>query len=286
MHRTSGLIVCACSMLIVALNAMAASQSERPDFSAELHVTNHINGELYSYTISLGKHGSRSEIQHPKFGKLITIANSKQQKCRTYLLDKQAYYEEVLDPNSPDCDLDLDRIYGEYADTINTDSYHALGSVSPCGAIAKQKLGTDIIHTRQAEKWLCTNKEIAKTFTQWYDPQLGRVIKHQEDKVTKEYQKIRIQPLPESLFAPMSGFQKYDQQAFYKLLRIPAFNKATADTAMDKLLPNDRLQVCMEKCQSTVDNCAATAKGENDLKKCDTAFDQCAATCEKLYPPQ
>lgn len=285
MHRVSRQSSCGLGLLLAVWPVLAGEQN-RPDFTAELHVYNQTSSEMYSYAVAIGKYGSRSEIQHPKFGKMLTIANNKEQKCRTYLVDKQAYYEETLDPKSPDCDLDLDRLFGEYAETINTDSYHALGSPAPCGAVAKQKIGSDMVQTRQTEKWVCTNKDIAKTFTQWFDPQLGRVIKHQEDQLTKEYQKITLKPLAESLFAPLTGYQKYEQQAFFQLLRIPAFNKTGSDTAMDKLLPNDRLQVCMERCQSAVDACANTAKGEAALKKCDAAFDRCATECETKFPPQ
>jgi hypothetical protein len=264
-----------------------AASNVLPDFSADLHVIDRVKGEMYSATVAMGKYGMRSETTHPKFGKMITIANVKDKTCRTYLVDKKAYYEETLDPKSPDCDLDLDRLFGEYADTLNTYSYHALGSTTACAGYKRQKLAEEVVNNRHTEKWVCTDPTNQTTFTQWFDPQLGRVIKHQEARITKEYNNIRIKPLPQSLFAALTGYRKYTQNAFFDLMRIPAFSTTRKQPAnMDKLLPNDRLQICMENCQAVADSCNAAAKGEAATKQCDTAFDQCAAVCEKKYPPE
>lgn len=260
---------------------------ELPDFSAEVHVIDRIKGDMYSATVAMGKYGLRSETTHPKYGKIISIANVKHRTCRTYLVDKKAYYEEALDPKAPDCDLDLDRLFGEYADTLNTYSYHALGATMPCTGYKKQKLGEEVVNNRPTQKWVCTDPTNQATFTQWFDPQLGRVIKHQEARITKEYSNIIIKPLPQSLFTTLTGYHKYTQNAFFDLLRIPAFSMTSKrPTNMDKLLPNDRLQICMENCQAAQESCNTAAKDEAASKGCDTAFDQCAAECEKLYPPE
>lgn len=285
MYRAMYLSLYGVGLLFATLAHAAANVL--PDFSADLHVIDRIKGEMYSATIAMGKYGSRSETTHPRFGKMITIANVKDKTCRTYLVDKKAYYEEALDPKSPDCDLDLDRLFGEYADTLNTYSYHALGNTVACAGYKRQKLGEEVVNNRQTEKWGCTDPSNQVTFTQWFDPQLGRVIKHQEARITKEYNNIQLKPLPQSLFAALSGYRKYTQNAFFDLMRIPAFSTTRKQPAnMDKLLPNDRLQICMENCQAVADSCNAAAKGEAATKQCDAAFDQCAAVCEKKYPPE
>lgn len=287
MYRTMYLILCGVGLLLATQTSAIAAQKEQPDFSAELHVIDRIKGEMYSATVATGKYGSRSETTHPKFGKMITIANIKDKTCRTYLVNKKAYFEETLDPKSPDCDLDLDRLFGEYADTLNTYSYHSLGATTPCAGYKRQKLGDEIVNNRQTEKWECTDPTNQATFTQWYDVQLGRVIKHQEARITKEYTNIIIKALPQSLFAPLTGYRQYSQNAFFDLLRIPAFSTTRKQPAnIDKLLPNDRLQICMENCQATLDACNTATKDEATMKQCDVAFDACAAGCEKRFPPE
>ena len=291
MYRSLSLLLGGVGLLLSSPPTTFATQKETPDFTAELHVSDHLKGEMYSASVAIGKYGSRSETTPPRFGKMITIANPKTKTCRTYLVDKKAYYEEPLDPKSPDCDLDLDRLFGEYADTLNTYSYNALGATAPCVGYTKQRLEDETLDGRPTQKWLCTDPTTKVTFTQWYDVQLSRVIKHQEAKITKEYRNIKIKPLPESLFKPLAGYRAYSQNAFYDLLRIPAFstNRSAAGKqpdAQNKLLPNDHLQICMEKCQSVLDTCSAAAKGEANTKQCDAAFDQCAAECEKRFPPE
>jgi hypothetical protein len=286
MFRTVFRILCGVG-LVFALIANGHPATELPDFSADLHVIDRLKGEMYTATVVMSKYGIRSETTHPKFGKMITIANFKHKICRTYLVDKKAYYEETLDPKAPDCDLDLDRLFGEYADTLNTYSYHALGATAPCIGYKKQQLSAETVNNRQTQKWECTDPSNQVTFTQWFDPQLGRVIKHQEAQITKEYTHIQIKPQAQSLFANLSGYRKYDQNAFFDLLRIPAFTTTGKKPAnMDKLLPNDRLQICMENCQAAQESCNAAAKGDTAAKQCDAAFDQCAAECEKRYPPE
>jgi len=287
MLRATDYIICGVGLLLILSVNANAMASELPDFSAELHVIDRSKGEMYHSTVAIGKYGSRSETTHPKFGKMISIANLKQNTCRTYLVNKKAYYEETLDPKAPDCDLDLDRLFGEYADTLNTYSYHALGATSPCAGYKKQKLTDELVNKRQTQKWECTDPASQATFTQWFDPQLGRVIKHQEASVIKEYTNIQIKPLPASLFVALHGYRQYSQNAFFDLLRIPAFSTTSKRPAnLDKLLPNDRLQICMENCQAAQQSCNTAAKSEAATKQCDTAFDQCAAQCEKRYPPQ
>ncbi len=287
MFRTQSRILSGVGLLGMLLVTVHANASEHPDFSADVHVIDRIKGEMYHATVAMGKYGIRSETTHPKFGKMITIANYKQETCRTYLVNKKAYYEEALDPQAPDCDLDLDRLFGEYADTLNTYSYHALGATTPCKGYKKKSLGDEMVNNRQTQKWECTDPTNQTTFTQWFDPQLGRVIKHQEAKITKEYDNIRIGSLPRTLFANLTGYRKYSQNAFFDLMRIPAFSTTNKQPAnMDKLLPNDRLQICMENCQAAMASCTAAAKGEAASKQCDSAFDQCALQCEKRYPPQ
>ena len=287
MFRTLSRLLGGVGLLCILLANAHAKADKHPDFSADVHVIDRLKGEMYRATIAMGQYGIRSETTHPKFGKMITIANFKHGTCRTYLVNKKAYYEEALDPQAPDCDLDLDRLFGEYADTLNTYSYHALGATIPCKGFKKQALGDEMINNRQTQKWVCTDPTNQTTFTQWFDPQLGRVIKHQEARITKEYNHIRIEPLPRSLFAPLQGYRKYSQNGFFDLLRIPAFSTTNKQPAnMDKLLPNDRLQICMENCQATLASCTAAAKGEAVSKQCDAAFDQCAIKCEKRYPPQ
>lgn len=264
-----------------------AHAAKLPDFSAKIHVIDRLKGEIYEVNVAIGKYGMRSETTHPKFGKMITIANDKAKTCRTYLVNKKAFYEEALDPQSPDCDLDLDRLFGEYSDTLNSYGYHALGSTKPCQGYKKKSLGDEMVNNRQTQKWACTDPANQTTFTQWFDPRLGRVIKHQDARITKEYTDIHIASLPRSLFTALSGYRQYKQNAFFDLMRIPAFsitNKKPAN--MDKLLPNDRLQICMENCQASMAKCSAAAKTESATKQCDTAFDACAAQCEKSYPPQ
>lgn len=275
-----------CCLFILGM-ATSASAAELPDFRAELHVIDRNKGEMYHSSVAAGKYGTRYETVHPKFGKMISIANQKQKTCRTYLVNKKAYYEETLDPKSPDCDLDLDRLFGEYAETLNTYSYHALGATIPCAGFKKQRLADEVINKRKTQQWECTDPTSQATFTQWFDPQLGRVIKHEESRIIKEFTDIRIGPLPASLFAALQGYQKYSQNAFFDLLRIPAFSTTSKQPAnMDKLLPNDRLQICMENCQAAQQSCTTAAKGDAAIKQCDTAFDQCASQCEKRYPPQ
>ena len=291
MYRTMSLILSGIGLLLSTLPNAFATQKQQPDFTAELHVIDNSKGELYSASVAIGKYGARSETSPPRFGKMITIANPKNKTCRTYLVDKKAYYEEALDPKAPDCDLDLDRLFGEYADTLNTYSYNALGATTPCAGYKMQKIAVDVWDGRQTEKWVCTDPTSKVSFTQWFDVELGRVIKHQEAKITKEYRHIVLKPLPASLFSPLAGYRAYSQSAFYDLLRIPAFSASHADTEkqpdnQNKLLPNDRLQICMEKCQAAQDACSATAKAEADSKKCEAAFDQCAADCEKRFPPE
>ena len=287
MYRTIYLTLCGVGLLLSIPPNTVAAQKVLPDFSAELHVIDRLKGELYSATVAISNDGSRNETTPPRFGKMITIANLKTKTCRTYLVDKKAYYEEALDPKAPDCDLDLDRLFGEYADTLNSYSYNALGATVPCASYKRQKLENEFVNNRQTEKWVCTDPSNNVTFTEWYDTQLGRVIKHQEVKLIKEYRNIVVKPLPESLFAALTGYRKYSQNAFYDLLRIPAFSTTRKQPAnMDKLLPNDRLQICMENCQATQDACSTAAKGEADSKKCEAGFEQCAANCEKRFPPE
>jgi hypothetical protein len=277
-----------CGALFCAATATAAAASKTlPDFSAVMHVIDRSQGEMYSASVAMGKYGIRSETAHPRYGKMITIANFSHKTCSTYLVDKQAYYVEPLDPASPDCDLDLDRLFGEYAGTRNTYSYHALGSSKPCQGYKARKLGEELVNQRETQKWECTDPINTTTFTQWFDPRLGRVIKHQEVRITKEYSDIKVRPLARSQFAELHGFHKYSQNAFFDLLRIPAFSTNGKKPAnMDKLLPNDRLQICMENCQAALNKCSAGAKTDADNKRCDTAFDRCAENCEKQYPPQ
>jgi len=287
MFRTLYRILSGISLLSLLLCTALAHAASLPDFSAQVHVIDRLKGELYQATIAMGKYGIRSETTHPKFGRLITIANFKQKTCRTYLVNKKAYYEEALDPQAPDCDLDLDRLFGEYADTLNSYGYHALGATEPCKGYKKKSLGDEMVNNRQTQKWECTDPANQTTFSQWFDPQLGRVIKHQEAQITKEFTHIRIEALPQSLFHALAGYQQYNQNAFFDLMRIPAFSTTNQQPAnMDKLLPNDRLQICMENCQASMAKCSAGAKTDTDTKQCDTAFDQCAAQCEKRFPPQ
>lgn len=288
MYRTTLRSLVGFGLALSTLGTALADQKNLPDFTAELHVYDQHKGEVYSASVATSKYGSRSETTPPRFGKMITIANTKNKTCRTYLVEKKAYYEETLDPKSPDCDLDLDRLFGEYADTLNTYSYNALGATVPCSGYKSQRLGEAIFDDRQTIKWLCTDPTTKATFTQWFDPQLGRVIRHEEPKITKEYRNIKIGNLPASLFNPLSGYRAYTQGAFYDLLRIPAFSTtqsgAGKQTDQDKLLPNDRLQLCMEKCQTALDTC--TAKTGANSKQCDAEFDRCAASCEKRFPAE
>lgn len=291
MYRTPCFILCGVGLLVSVLPNAFSAQKELPDFSAELHVLDNLKGELYSATVAIGKYGARSESTPPRLGKMITIANLKTKTCRTYLVNKKAYYEEALDPKSPDCDLDLDRLFGEYADTLNTYSYNALGATAPCIGFKQQRLSDEDVNGRTTQKWQCTDPTTKVSFTQWFDVQLGRVIKHQEAKITKEYRNIVVKPLPESLFTPLAGYRAYSQNAFYDLLRIPAFSATQSSDGkqpdnQNKLLPNDHLQICMEKCQSVLDACTAAAKDTAKTKQCDTDFDQCAASCEKRFPPE
>jgi hypothetical protein len=287
MLRSMDYIICGVGLLsILCVNANATA-SDLPDFRAKLHVIDRSKGEMYHSSVAIGKYGSRSETTHPKFGEMISIANLQQKSCRTYLVNKKAYYEETLDPKAPDCDLDLDRLFGEYADTRNTYSYHALGATTVCAGFTKRKLGSEVVNNRHTQKWECTDPATQATFSQWFDPQLGRVIKHEETKIIKEYTNIQIKPLPASLFVALRGYRKYSQNAFFDLLRIPAFSTTSQQPAnLDKLLPNDRLQICMENCQAAQQSCNTAAKSEAASKRCDTAFDQCASRCEKRYPPQ
>jgi hypothetical protein len=289
--RVIPLIACGLAVALWTQSPVGAAQRSLPDFTAELHVIDLNKGELYSSTVAIGKYGSRNEIRHSQYGKMIAIANYKQQQCRTYLVDKKAFYIEKLEPKAPDCDLDLDRLFGEYAATINTDSYNALGATQPCSGYKGKKILEDSFDGRNVEKWICVNTNSSQTFTQLFDPKLGRVIKHEEGNLTKEYRHIVIKRLARSLFSPLTGYKEYSQQEFYKLLRIPEFNVPAAGSGqpavdMNKLLPNDRLQVCMEQCQSTADACNKSAKGEAGIKQCDNAFERCAADCEQRYPPQ
>lgn len=287
MFRSLYRILVGVGLLGILLISNHASASEHPDFSADVHVIDRLKGEMYRATVAIGKYGMRSETDHPKFGRIITIADFKQGTCRTYLVSKKAYYEETLDPQAPDCDLDLDRLFGEYADTLNTYSYHALGATLPCKGFQKQSLGNETVNNRQTQKWVCTDPTSKTTFTQWFDSQLGRVIKHEEASIIKEYNAIRVESLPRSLFAALNGYRKYSQNAFFDLLRIPAFSTTNKQPAnMDKLLPNDRLQICMENCQAAMASCTAAAKDEVASRGCDAAFDQCASQCEKTFPPQ
>ncbi|MEJ2450118.1 MAG: hypothetical protein P8047_05520 [Gammaproteobacteria bacterium] len=222
-------------LLFAILTNADAAPGALPDFRAEVHVRDRINGKMYTAKVAVSRYGKRSETTHPRYGKMIAIANLAHKTCRTYLVNKKAYYQEALDPRSPDCDLDLDRLFGEYADTANTYSYHVLGATKPCGHYKRRKLGEGMVNGRNTIKWECT------------DP-----IKH-----------------------------------FFDLLRIPEFSTTTKKPAdMSKLLPNDRLQICMENCQARHNECNTTAKGDAGHKKCDHAFDQCASVCEKKYPPQ
>jgi hypothetical protein len=291
MYRTLYPILGGVGLLVCGLPNAVSAQKELPDFTAELHVLDHLKVEMYNASVAIGKYGARSESSPPRFGKMITIANPRTKTCRTYLVEKKAYYEEALDPKAPDCDLDLDRLFGEYADTLNTYSYNALGATAPCTGYTPQRLSDEDVYGRITQKWLCTDPTTKVSFTQWFDVQLGRVIKHQEAKITKEYRNIVVKPQPESLFTPLPGYRAYSQNAFYDLLRIPAFSAAHSDAekqpdTQHKLLPNDRLQICMEKCQTVLDACAAAAKSEANTKQCDAAFDQCAANCEKNFPPE
>jgi len=275
------------SLIFAGFSNASAASGGLPGFSAQMHVIDRNQGEMYSASVFMGKYGLHSETTHPRYGKMITIANYQHKTCSTYLVKKQAYYEEILDPKSPDCDLDLDRLFGEYADTLNTYSYHALGSTKPCQGFKAHKLGDETVNKRNTVKWECIDPANQATFTQWFDPQLGRVIKHQEARVIKEYTDINIRPQPRRLFAAPAGYHKYSQNAFFDLLRIPAFSTSGEKPAnMEKLLPNDRLQICMENCQAAMNKCTGAAKNDADSKKCDTAFDRCAASCEKKYPPQ
>jgi len=285
-HNLFRLLICGC-LLGAGVSSVAAGSGTLPDFSAEMHVIDRSQGELYSASVAMSKYGIRNETTHPRYGKMITIADFTHKTCSTYLVEKKAYYVEPLDPASPDCDLDLDRLFGEYAGTRNTYSYHALGSVKPCKGYKARKLGDELVNQRQTEKWECTDPASTTTFTQWFDPRLGRVIKHQEARITKEYTDIKIRPQPRGEFAELHGYKKYSQNAFFDLLRIPAFTtNGKKPVDMDKLLPNDRLQICMENCQAEMSKCSAAAKTDAASKQCDAAFDQCAASCEKLYPPQ
>lgn len=280
-------ILCSIALLLILAVNTNVIASERPDFSAELHVIDRSQGEMYHSNVAIGKYGSRNETDHPKYGKMISIANLKHKTCRTYLVNKKAYYEERLDPKAPDCDLDLDRLFGEYAKTLNTYSYHALGATSPCAGFKKQQLDNEMINNRQTQKWMCTDPANKATFTQWFDPQLGRVIRHEEAKIIKEYTNIQVKPLPASLFIALRGYRKYTQNGFFDLLRIPAFSTTSKQPAnMDKLLPNDRLQICMENCQAAQQSCSAAAKSKAATKQCDKVFDHCASQCEARYPPQ
>ena len=287
MYRGARLLSAIGFLLCLGTAVPVSAANPLPDFSADLHVIQRVKGEMYTATVSMSQYGIRSETIHPKFGKMITIANFKQQTCRTYLVNKKAYFEETLDPKSPDCDLDLDRLFGEYADTLNSYSYHALGATAPCIGYKKRRLDDDMVNDRHTQQWECTDPSNQTTFTQWFDPQLGRVIKHTETRLTKEYSNIQIEAQPASLFDPIKGYRKYSQNEFFDLLRIPAFTtNGQKPVDMDKLLPNDRLQICMESCQAAQESCNAAAKGEAATKQCDAAFDQCAANCEKRYPPE
>lgn len=288
MYRPMYLVFCGVGLLLFAAltNTYAAPQA-LPDFRAEVHVLDRINGNMYTASVAIGHDGMRSETTHPRYGKMMAIANFAHKTCRTYLVKKKAYYQEPLDPKAPDCDLDLDRLFGEYADTANSYSYHVLGATKPCASYKRKRLGKERVNGRQAVKWECTDPIKQVTYTEWFDPQLGRVIKHEEAKITKEYDHIVIAPLPKSLFANLQGYRKYSQNAFFDLLRIPAFSTTTKKPAnMNKLLPNDRLQICMDNCQAKHNQCNAAAKTDAAHKNCDASFDQCASACEKQYPPQ
>ncbi|MEJ2360205.1 MAG: hypothetical protein P8Z75_02065 [Gammaproteobacteria bacterium] len=274
-------------LLFAILTNADAAPGALPDFRAEVHVRDRINGKMYTAKVAVSRYGKRSETTHPRYGKMIAIANLAHKTCRTYLVNKKAYYQEALDPRSPDCDLDLDRLFGEYADTANTYSYHVLGATKPCGHYKRRKLGEGMVNGRNTIKWECTDPIKQVTYTEWFDPQLGRVIKHEEARIVKEYDHIVVEPLAKSLFANLQGYRKYTQNSFFDLLRIPEFSTTTKKpTDMSKLLPNDRLQICMENCQARHNECNTTAKGDAGHKKCDHAFDQCASVCEKKYPPQ
>lgn len=274
-------------MLFAFLATAQAASTRLPDFRAEVHVLDRVNGKVYKAQVAIGRYGKRSETTHPRYGKMISIANFAHKTCRTYLVKKKAYYQEPLAPQAPDCDLDLDRLFGEYADTANTYSYHVLGATKPCSNYKRRRVGDEMVNGRNTVKWECTDPIKQVKYTEWFDPKLGRVIKHEEARIVKEYDHIVVEPLPRSLFANLQGYKKYTQNAFFDLLRIPEFSTTTKKPAnMNKLLPNDRLQICMDNCQARHNECTAAAKSGAAGKKCDTAFDQCASICEKKYPPQ
>lgn len=288
MNRLRLYVRCGVGLLLLSLLSTAqATASRLPDFRAEVHVRDRINGKTYTAQVAIGHDGTRSETTHPRYGKMISIANFAQKTCRTYLVKKKAYYQEPLNPKSPDCDLDLDRLFGEYADTANTYDYHVLGATKPCANYQRRKMGNEMVNGRNTIKWECTDPIKQVKYTEWFDPKLGRVVKHEEARIVKEYDHIVIEPLPRSLFADLRGYRKYTQNAFFDLLRIPEFSTTTKKPAdMNKLLPNDRLQICMDNCQASHNKCSAAAKTDAAGKKCDAEFDQCAASCEKKYPPQ
>lgn len=288
MNRPLFFALCGVGLLLFAFLATAEAASvSLPDFRAEVHVRDRTSGKSYKVQVALSHYGRRSETNHPRYGKMITIANFADKTCRTYLINKKAYYQEPLDPQAPDCDLDLDRLFGEYAETADTYSYHVLGATKPCGHYKHHKLGDEMVNGRNTIKWECTDPKKQVTYTEWFDPKLGRVIKHQEAQIVKEYDHIVLEPLPKSLFANLHGYRKYTQNAFFDLLRIPEFSTTTKKPVnMNKLLPNDRLQICMDNCQALHNQCTTAAKSDAAGKKCDMSLDKCAAACEKKYPPQ
>lgn len=287
MYHPRSFVLCVVGLLLSALTNAAPAGGALPDFRAQIQVIDRVKGDMYTAKVAISHYGRRTEAKHPRYGKMIAIANYADKTCRTYLVNKKAYYQEPLSPQAPVCDLELDRLFGEYADIVNSYSYHVLGATRPCGHNKRRKLGEAVVNGRQTVKWECTVPMQGVTYTEWFDPQLGRVIKHEEARIIKQYTHIVIAPLPRSLFAFLKGYRKYSQNAFFDLLRIPAFSTTTKRPAdMNKLLPNDRLQICMDNCRAEQNQCNAAAKSGADHKHCDTAFDQCASTCEHKYPPQ